>query len=346
MRAFQCTCGQPLFFHSTNCVACSRTVRFDPTNLNMVTLTKGRDNTLTGSHGETYFSCDNQVALDNCNWLVAANHGPGLCHACNFNRVIPNLSFAANKVRWNKIEAAKKRLIYTLLAMNLPVTSGHSTTSGGLLFDFVEDARTNPNAFGDQVRNTGYLAGVITINVVEADDAARESQRVAANEQYRTVLGHLRHEIGHYFFERKLPTHQATFDALFGDPMTPYQTSLDTYYANGPQKDWQQYCISAYASAHPLEDWAETCGHYLHISDVLETALSHQVVDIAVANAGIRQRISAWRKLSIVLNELNRSVGHTDVYPFVLNDAVADKLVFVDQVIRDLQVPQQGLANR
>ena len=334
MRKFNCQCGQSLFFDSGQCVHCGVAVRFDPTTLSMLQVTPNGDQLLS-TDGQSFYACQNQIDHNNCNWLRPADMGPGLCFSCSFNRTIPNLDFPHNKNRWDKLENGKRRLLYTLLAMNLPVQTGTSEP-GGLLFDFVEDGRSNPE-FEEELHNTGYADGVITINVVEADDVAREEERIAANEQYRTVLGHLRHESGHYYFEKMLRDDLSQFALLFGDASLPYRETLDSYYANGPDERWRDNFISAYASAHPLEDWAETWGHYLHITDVLETAVSYGVIEAEIAQADIHNRIAAWRSLSTVLNELNRSVGHTDVYPFILNDAVAAKLTFVDQVVAHLK---------
>jgi hypothetical protein len=35
---------------------------------------------------------------------------------------------------------------------------------------------------------------------------------------------------------------------------------------------WRDNFVSAYATTHPWEDFAETFAHYLHIVDTLETA--------------------------------------------------------------------------
>ncbi len=329
MKRFTCTCGHQLFFDSQQCLYCGSVVGVDSQRLEMVQL-QPEDGYYVSPGGDGYFLCDNAVLYQNCNWLRPLADGPGLCYACGFNRVVPNLSYPQNKLRWDKLELAKRRLLYTLLALGLPLRAG---AFPGLLFDFVEDGRTNPD-FAAQVRNTGYLHGVITVNVAEADDVARESERVAVNERYRTLLGHLRHESGHYYLDFVLPHQETSFTALFGDRSLDYRNALDTYYARGAGSDWQARFISAYASAHPLEDWAETWGHYLHITDVLETAVSHGVLPASVTVAGIAERIATWRRLSITLNELNRSIGHRDAYPFVLNDAVAAKLTYVDSMVQ------------
>lgn len=288
------------------------------------------------------FPCRNNEEFGVCNWFV--ERAGDYCFACRFNRTIPDLSFERNLTRWKRLENAKKRLIYTLLDLDLPLVSGFETTSQGLLFDFVEDERSNSH-FAGEVHNTGYSSGVITINVAEADDVAREAERIAVNEYYRTLLGHLRHESGHHYATFMPMTNHEEFVELFGDPDEDYQASLERYYAHGPPSGWQENFISAYASAHPSEDWAESWGHYLHIHDVMDTAASTGLWQEDPGGT-IEERIRQWGELSVVLNELNRSVGQTDTYPFVLNSNVKEKLAFVDRFVRTLKRSPSDQAGR
>ena len=225
-----------------------------------------------------------------------------------------------------------------MLQLKLPLENGWDAPERGLLLDFIEDARSH-SAFSETYVNTGYLSGVITINTLEADDAAREAQRLQMKENYRTVLGHLRHESGHYFWHRLNPDNATrdSFTAVYGDEKSDYQQALDRYYANGPAPDWQARHISAYASVHPAEDWAESWGHYLHIYDALDTAAAHGLTPSGPDTMSMPERISVWSKLSITLNELNRSVGKRDAYPFLFNKVVVQKLGFVEGIIRQLQ---------
>ncbi len=341
MKTFYCACGQQLFFDSHQCVYCQSRVGFAAAELDMVSLhpdvktPQEEGAPLVDPAGRRFYLCDNELAYGNCNWLRDEHEGPGLCVACCLNRTIPNLSYPENHRRWHRLEQAKKRLIYTLLTLKLPLMGD---VGPSLCFDFVEDGRSNVD-FADEVHNTGYLAGVITVNLAEADDVAMESQRVAVNEQYRTLLGHMRHESGHFYLDYIRPGQEAAFSRCFGDPQRDYGQALQHYYEHGPPGDWQSGYISAYASAHPIEDWAETWGHYLHITDVLETAVSHGVLPPSVNGMSMAERIDIWRGLSLTLNELNRSIGHRDAYPFVLNDQVANKLVFVDKMAKGLRTP-------
>ena len=289
---------------------------------------------LIDSNGNRYFNCHNQIEHGNCNWLRAEQDGPGYCLSCQHTRMIPNLDYADNLIRWSKLEQEKKRLLFAFL------TLGIAPSPGELMFDFLEDARTNPTTYGGEIHNTGYANGVVTINVAEADDVVREQERHAVNEQYRTVLGHFRHESGHYFFERIPTALKDPVTSLFGDAQADYNTALADYYANGPGSNWQDTHISAYASAHPLEDWAETWSHYLHMHDVIETAVAYGLQPARIEGASIEEKISAWRELSVILNELNRSIGLGDAYPFVLGAVVTQKLALIERVVTELRNPQ------
>ena len=333
MQRFSCQSGQSLFFDSGQCIHCRACVRFDPNTLQMIQVS-GTGDVLSDSVGNRFYACQNQIEYGNCNWLRPASEGPGLCIACQHNRTIPNLDYPDNLVRWSKLEQAKKRLIYTFRSLGLALDPAE------LKFDFLEDGRTNPDAFGEEVHHTGYANSVITINIAEADDVVREAERRAVNEQYRTILGHLRHESGHYFFHKIPATLVPQVSALYGDTNANYKTSLEQYYANGPSEDWRDSYISAYASAHPLEDWAECWGHYLHMVDVLETAVSHELLPTTLKTASFSEKISAWRQLSVTLNELNRSIGLDDAYPFLLGEVVTQKLELVAEVIAALGNPE------
>jgi hypothetical protein len=337
MKQFYCHCGQALFFDSERCLSCGSRLGFDPGTVAMLSL-QPQGNRWQAPDGRLFRLCDNTLRFDVCNWLVPADQDHPLCRGCQFNRTVPNQAVPANKLRWQRLEGGKKRLFYTLLQLGLPLEDGWAYPDRGLLLDFIEDERSN-EAYAETFVTTGYLGGVITLNVLEADDAAREAQRLQMNETYRTVLGHLRHESGHYYWQRLQPDQEllAGFREVFGDERVDYGQALRHYYDEGPVDDWRANYISAYASSHPAEDWAESWGHYLHIYDALETAAAHGLIELWPEEMDIPQRISRWRSLSITLNELNRSVGLGDAYPFLLNTAVEQKLAFVDRFILALR---------
>lgn len=340
MKQFSCQCGQPVFFDSERCLNCGFRLGFDPDTSTMLAL-QPKGSLWKAEDGRLFRLCENTLRFDVCNWLVPAQSESPLCRGCRFNRTVPNQSVPHNKQRWQRLEEGKKRLLYTLTSLQLPLENGWDAPERGLLMDFVEDERSD-GAYAETFVTTGYGGGVITINVLEADDAAREAQRLQMNETYRTVLGHMRHESGHYYWQWLAQEEDllAQFREVFGDERADYGAALETYYRNGPSPDWQTAFISSYASAHPTEDWAESWSHYLHIHDALETSAAHGLMDRWPDEMSIGERIDAWRNLSVTLNELNRSVGRRDAYPFLINSVMESKLAFVEQVIRRLQTPR------
>ncbi|MDO8862693.1 putative zinc-binding metallopeptidase [Haliea sp. E1-2-M8] len=338
MKRLQCACGSQVFFESRECVNCGARLGIDPTTLSIQSLQPQGDGLFLGASGVQYRFCENATQWDVCNWLCPADDPHPLCFGCQFNRTIPNLSLPGNIQRWWILEQGKKRLFYTLLSLSLPLVDGWRDPRNGLLLDFIEDGRSHED-FAETFASTGFLGGVITINTLEADEVARVAAREQMNESYRTVLGHLRHESGHYYWSRLWRDNdlRADFSTLFGDETMDYAGALARHYREGPSPEWRNYYISAYASAHPAEDWAETWGHYLHIEDALETAAAYGVTTLDIDSLDINDRIALWRDLSITLNELNRSVGRGDAYPFVINSFVESKLCFVERAIRRLQ---------
>ncbi len=346
MKQFYCQCGQAVFFDSERCLTCGSRLGFDPATTSILAL-QPRGKRWQATDGRLFRLCDNTLRFDVCNWLVPAEQEHPLCAGCQFNRTVPNQSNPANKLRWQRLEAGKKRLLYTLMSLGLPLENGWDSPQRGLLLDFVEDERSDAT-YAETFVTTGYQGGVITINVLEADDAAREAQRLQMNETYRTVLGHLRHESGHYYWQWLATDAELLADcrALFGDEQVDYGAALEAYYRDGPRSDWRSEFISSYASSHPAEDWAESWGHYLHIHDALETSAAHGLIGHWPGEMNIAERISTWRSLSITLNELNRSVGRRDAYPFLLNSVVEEKLGFIDRVIARLRTPPSARAGR
>jgi hypothetical protein len=338
MRRFACDCGSPVYFENVHCLNCQSALGYDPLRGDMITLADWGDGIFRDQLGNRFRYCSNGEAHGVCNWLRPADDPHPLCTACRFNRTVPNQARPGNQRRWLVLERAKKRLFYTLMQLNLPLISGWDDPRRGLLLDFIEDSRSS-DTFPETFVTTGYLGGVITINALEADDVARAAARDELGESYRTVLGHLRHESGHYYWSLLDPGAQwlAEFRALFGDERSDYREALDRHYRDGPPDGWQERFISAYASAHPSEDWAECWGHYLHIFDALDTAWAQKLLGTQPAVMSMAERLAAWSRISLMLNELNRSVGRGDAYPFVINEYVAEKLEFIEQVIAQLR---------
>jgi hypothetical protein len=308
--------------------------------------------TLPSAEGEVYRLCQNSVAHGVCNWAVPVPEGDELCRGCRLNSVIPDLSRPGALVAWSRIELAKKRLLYTLMQLGLPVDSRREKSSG-LVFSFLEsDARAQAPVV------TGHDHGHITLDIAEADNPGRERLREQLGEPYRTLLGHFRHEIAHYYWDILVrdTRERAPFQELFGDPDRDYETELQRHYQQGPPLDWPSAFVSAYATSHPWEDWAETWAHYLHIVDTLETARAYGMA-LRPEPVGVRRPprdltftarrldfddfedlIAAWFPVTFALNSLNRGMGLPDLYPFVLSPRAIEKLHFVHDVIERARV--------
>lgn len=313
MKTLACRCGRNVYFDNHACGYCGRRLAFDPGTL----LMQGETEAGTG-----LAFCANRDSASRCNWL--ADHTGEFCLSCRTSEIIPALSKPGNQDRWRKLESAKRRLLYDLLRLGLPVDPDR------LRFVFKEDRRTNPDVHEEHV-NIGHAEGVITINAAEADEVYREEMRVLTNEPYRTLLGHFRHEAGHYYFDVILDAEQrAAARELFGDERAGYDAALQRYYREGPTEGWQGAYISAYASAHPVEDWAETWAHYLHILAALETAKSNGLLPQSTDDNWHREFVD----FAMATNEVMRSLGLADAYPFIITDAAAAKIDFVDAAVR------------
>jgi hypothetical protein len=354
MRLYTCkSCGQLIYFENTSCTRCGAALGFIADRLEMQSFTATADGMLQINGGETestlYRYCLNGINYNVCNWVVRATESHELCLACRLNRTIPDLGVPGNLERWVKIETEKRRLIYSLLVLGLPLTP-ISTDAPKLAFDFLADTAVTSQE-SERIL-TGHADGLITLNINEADSSVREKMRERMAEPYRTLLGHFRHESGHYYWDL-LVRHSDWLEpvrALFGDDTLDYSEALQNHYDNGPAPDWQLHYVSAYASTHPWEDWAETWAHYLHITDALETAHGFGIkvhpqiesskslqtdVDINVYDSkNFGNILKHWLPLSYALNSLNRSIGHQHAYPFVLAEPVIKKLDLVHRIVQ------------
>jgi hypothetical protein len=342
MKNFHCNhCEQVVFFESVSCVNCGRLLAYLPDRQVVGALDTGENGTwIYRSRGEvqsSYRLCINYSQHNVCNWAIPAGEYGDVCLSCRLTQPTPELFEETHRQAWFKLETAKRRLVYTLQQLNLPLLSG-------LAFEFRAETPGQPVL-------TGHANGLITINIAEADDAIREQRRANLQEAYRTLLGHFRHESGHYYWDRLVARsqHLNAFRALFGDEQQDYPAALQRHYEQGAPANWQASFISAYASSHPWEDWAECWAHYLHMLDVTETAVScgltlrprHPNDPLLEPDSKLlRGRrfesvIDAWFSLTYVLNNLNRSLGQQDAYPFVLSDPTIEKLRFVHRVVED-----------
>ncbi len=330
MLSFACGhCGQLVFFENTVCLNCSTPLGFVSDRLELVAL--------EGAESERLYRCANRE-LAACNWMVAA--AGELCRSCELTRTRPADDDLAGLAAFATAEGAKRRVIMQLLDLGLP-----GVQPGRLAFDLLSSEH-EPVA-------TGHADGVITIDLAESNDARRVQRRTELGEPYRTVLGHLRHELGHYF-QPLIVSGEGEWErcrALFGDDREDYGEALERHYAEGPPDGWHRRYVSAYATMHPWEDWAETFAHYLHIRDTLQTAAEYGVrvrgpravlPDLSLTAAphpesgdrGFDEVLDNWLPLTYALNAVNRSMGHEDLYPFALTAPVIEKLRYVHGRVR------------
>lgn len=370
MKHFQCGgCGAALFFGNRSCLQCGRDAAYLPAAHAMVALdydALGRPLPLHPAAGHhPWQHCINRQPDDVCFWLVDPADHQALCRSCRLSTLIPDLSVADNLANWRRVEAAKQRLIHNLFDLGLPVDrplDGVAPLSFHLLA-----------ALPDAPVVTGHLDGLITLDVAEADDAERMRRREALGEPYRTLLGHLRHEVGHYYWSvlARDPAFLDGFRERFGDERIDYAEALKRHYENGPPPDWQQTWITAYASSHPWEDWAECWAHFMHLSDAVQTACAHglrfdgerllgsegrAMSDVAMPPAldaaTLARRwpldgttlLDAWQPISLLANDLNRAMGHPDAYPFVVSQPVRSKIGFIAEQVRQLAQREGGAA--
>lgn len=347
MKVFHCDhCGHLLFFENVECVSCRHRLAYLP-DLRLVGSldedAEGWRSPLPKAAGRRYRLCRNYTDHEVCNWAVGADDPNPLCISCRLTRVIPDLATPEHRVAWYRVETAKRRVVFTLTGLGLPLRNREEDPEAGLAFEFLADP---PEPDAPRIL-TGHAGGVITINIAEADDAERERRRASMHEPYRTLLGHLRHEIGHYYWDRLIAGEAAVeeFRTLFGDERRDYSQALRQHYAEGPPPDWHAWFVSAYAAAHPWEDWAETFAHYLHMVDTLETAEScglsllprrgdePSLLPAVEHPKTFEQLLERWFPVTYTINNLNRSLGVADGYPFVLADAAIEKLRFVHNLL-------------
>jgi len=353
MAPYPCpNCRRLLHFEARVCPACAFTLGYDPASDGFLFLADGatrwRD-AESGPHDVAVCANNNEYGV--CNWLVAIDDPTPYCRACRHNRTIPDLSVPTVPERWGRIEEAKRRMFHTLIRLGLPLeTKAEETgTIQGLAFDFLYDPAAEQQ--GQARITTGHDAGVVTLNLIEADDVERERMRRDMGEPYRTLLGHFRHEVGHHYWSRLVETHLdelETFRSVFGDERTDYAEALEAHYRPDSNKIWTDDYVSFYATSHPWEDFAETFAHYLHMVDTLATiggfemrmapfpgpeASPGAAVDFDPYTASTERLAAQMAPWSFALNTVNRSMGQPDLYPFRLSPAITAKIDYMNRLV-------------
>lgn len=322
MKAFRCrVCDNALHFENSVCVSCGTRLGFSRDERALVPLDE--KGVYVDASGAAWHVCRN-ITLSGCTWLAATDGGQ--CFSCDLTRTRPHDDDAVGLANFWAAERAKRHLVVELDTLGFPVVGKHLDPENGLAFDLLSSVAENVTI--------GHANGVITIDLAESQAAYREKVRANLGEPYRTMLGHFRHEVGHYYEWQLVrgDERMSRCRELFGDESVDYQAEIDRHYAEGPPQDWESSYISSYATMHPFEDFAETWAHYLHICDTIQTASEYGLATVGTITSFTHFRdvvVGIWMPLSVALNMINRSMGHEDLYPFVIPAPVLDKLDFV-----------------
>lgn len=348
MRPFHCSCGGTVFFENSQCLTCQKELGWCPACCSMTPLERDPNGNLKCANTAceaALVKCHNYEVEQVCNRCMIApdetDGSPLLCDYCRFNETIPDLDVAGNRELWRRLETAKRRLLYTLDLLQLPYGTAEDGVDPPLSFDFKADATRSGKWWWsvgkDERVYTGHADGKITINLREADPVEREKNRINFQEAHRTVIGHFRHEVGHYYWQMLIPGRcDAEFKEVFGDHQNPtYADAQQRYYQDGPLNDWQGNFISAYATMHPWEDFAETFATYLDMVSVLDTAFHMGVYEsLDPTTESLQKMVDHYVQLGLVLNELNRAMGLLDVVPEIFAPSIVAKLNFVHDLLR------------
>ncbi|MGV3483176.1 MAG: putative zinc-binding metallopeptidase [Planctomycetaceae bacterium] len=331
MKTGRCKCGNRLFFANVSCLKCNRPAGRCHGCFHLTGFDRQADGSfLCTACGIRSHFCLNRNNLS-CN---SFNTEPDvLCSWCQFTTVTPDLTKPQNQQRWAELERAKRRLLVELRQLDLPPFVGNLATTHPLSFQFLEDI-AGPDGQVQKVY-TGHDQGVIVINVLEADSVHREQMRVALGEPQRTLIGHMRHEAGHYLdwaYASRVAAEQ--YHELFGDPEAiEYDPALKKYYEVGPPSDWAQSFASAYATMHPWEDFAETVNVYLDIMAIGVTANDQGMATIDLsANASLQTIVAEVLEIVVMVSEFNFDFGFLPLLPERLNPKVVQKLAFVHEL--------------
>jgi hypothetical protein len=339
MRDLVCpNCGQHLAFENSVCLSCERPLGFSLDDMAVLVIAEGDEAAKSGFVDAAEYQLCANLHLAKCNWLVVKEPIRRVCASCQLTRTRPDDADTIALAAFADAEKAKRRLIEELYELKLPIVGRDEDPQYGLAFDLLSSEK--------ETVFTGHHNGVITLDLAEGDDVHREQLRIAMAEPYRTLLGHFRHEIGHYYFYRLVepsPEYLQRFRELYGDPDADYQQALNRHYNHGAPPGWEESFVSSYASMHPAEDWAETFAHYLHIRDSLDTSAAFGFAPLSATYEGkvlgpssFDTIIDMWLPLAWGLNMVNRSMGRDDLYPFVLPVPVLDKMRFIHTIVDEV----------
>jgi hypothetical protein len=322
MRAFLCrVCDSPLVIEDVECTVCWTATGYSRLEGDVVPVFNG---TYLDAGGAHWFRCRN-MELSECNWLVP--YEGEQCFSCGLTRTRPPDADLEGLALYPVAEGAKRHLVAELDRIGLPIVTRAEDPDEGLCFDMLSSV--------NEKIVMGHNRGAVTIDLAEGDDVIRVRMQREFREPFRTMLGHFRHEIGHYY-EMMLVRGDERLEQtreLFGDETAPYHEAIDRHYKKGPPRGWEATYISSYATMHPFEDFAETFAHFLHIRDAVDTANNFGLINVDDDTERFGDLVrDTWIPLSVALNQINRSMGRRPLYPFRLPDRVIKKLEFVAEL--------------
>ena len=191
---------------------------------------------------------------------------------------------------------------------------------------------------------TGHNNGLITLALKEADDAVREQVREAMGEPYRTLLGHFRHESGHYFWDRLVAPDPESLDVV-SRPVRRRARGLcggaERALCAKARRPTGRRISSAPMPAPIPGRISPKAGRIICTSSTRWRR--RRAFDLSVVTrrkttrinfdphnaASMQQLIDAWLPITFTVNGLNRSMGQPDLYPFILSPRTIAKLAFV-----------------
>ncbi|WP_229053740.1 putative zinc-binding metallopeptidase [Aeromicrobium sp. Leaf350] len=323
MRNFSCsTCDNRLYLENSLCVACGSALGYWRETADIVVVDD--EGKYVDAEGYVWHVCPN-LNLSGCTWLTRIEGEP--CESCALTRTRPADDDAIGLAQLPVAEAAKRHLLIELTRLGFGWVTRDEDPEQGLAFDMLSSV--------DENVVIGHEDGLITIDLAEGDDAHRAKVQAELAEPYRTMLGHLRHEVGHYMEAQHVRGDRiGQARELFGNEEISYADEIERHYNEGPPADWAESYISTYATMHPFEDFAESFAHTLHIQDTVDTARWNGLITVEPDAFSIFSDLvtGVWVPLSNALNQINRSMGSDDLYPFVIPPKVLAKLDFVDSL--------------
>lgn len=142
MKTFHCdNCSKQVFFENTVCNHCGWMLGYQPEHQIMSSFTPADQTEVQAdaaaeaaiesdttarwrsvnplNAGKLFRQCRNYAQEEVCNWMLDDQDAHALCASCRLTAVIPSLDDAGNRILWQRLEVAKRRLLHSLWTMRL-----------------------------------------------------------------------------------------------------------------------------------------------------------------------------------------------------------------------------------